>query len=91
MWIGAPGGCAAGRGSQFLTAGGAKFPANLNAEGGQIISGGGVSFTGNAGAIAGLSIIAGGTISVTSNMVMAPCGGTGVNTNIRIPIGRMVY
>jgi hypothetical protein len=65
-------------------------PANLNADGGQIISKEGVSFTGNAGAIAGLSIIAGGTISGTSNMVMAPCGGTGTNTNIRMPLIRMV-
>jgi Flp pilus assembly protein TadG len=90
MWIGAPGGCAAGKQSQILTLGGIKTPSKLNADGAQMIAMTGVSFTGLAGALSGVNVISAGTISGTSNMDMALCGGTGMSNNIRVPTARMV-
>ncbi len=61
-------------GTQLLTMGSMKFPADLMVYGSQLIAMGDIAFSANANGIEGASFIAGGTISGTSNMTMGFCG-----------------
>ena len=82
--------CAAGGGSQLVTAGSMSFPAKLQIYGSQLLAKKDISFSANANGIQGAAIVAGGTISGTSNMAMGFCG-TGMDDNFNAEYFKLVY
>ncbi|TNC72972.1 pilus assembly protein TadG-related protein [Rubellimicrobium roseum] len=82
--------CAPGGGSQVLTMGGIKFASDMGIYGGQFITLKDVNFTANGNGVRGISIVSAGEISGTANMVMASCGGRGMELNISVPYARLV-
>ena len=82
--------CAAGGGSQLVTAGSMSFPADLQIYGSQLLAKSDISFSANANGIQGAAVVAGGTISGTSNMAMGFCG-TGMDSNFYAEYFKLVY
>ena len=90
LQIGLNDNCAAGGGSQLVTAGSMSFPSNLQIYGSQLLAKSDISFSANANGIQGAAIVAGGTISGTSNMSMGFCG-TGMDANFNAEYFKLVY
>lgn len=90
LQIGLNDNCAAGGGSQLVTAGSMSFPSNLQIYGSQLLAKSDISFSANADGIQGAAIVAGGTISGTSNMSMGFCG-TGMDANFNAEYFKLVY
>lgn len=80
--------CAPGGGTQVITLGGMRFPANLGIFGSQLLARGNVEFAARADGIQGASIVSGGEIDATSNSTMARCD-TGMEGNFELPYFRM--
>jgi hypothetical protein len=80
--------CADGGGTQLITMGGMRFPADLHIFGSQLIAMGDITFAANADGVQGASFIAGGEISGTSNMNMSLCN-SGMDDNVEIPYFRL--
>jgi hypothetical protein len=82
--------CGTGGGAQLLTLGGMDFASGLETYGAQLIARGNIVFSAAAGGVQGASFVAGGTISGTSNMTLAGCGGRGMEDNFREAYARLV-
>lgn len=80
--------CAAGGGAQLITAGGMRFPSDLQIFGSQLLAKGDIYFAANANGVQGASMIAGGEISGTSNMNMGLCL-TGMEDNVELNYFRL--
>ncbi len=86
--IGRDDNCAEGGGTQVLTMGGMRFPANLGVFGGQLLAQGDINFAARADGIQGASMVAGGEIDGTSNSSMARCN-QGMDGNFEAEYFRM--
>ena len=86
--IGRDDNCAPGGGTQVLTMGGMRFPANLGVFGGQLLAQGDINFAARADGIQGASMVAGGEIDGTSNSSMARCD-DGMDGNFEADYFRM--
>ncbi len=88
LQVGRDDGCATGGGVQIITKGSMNFAADLKMFGGQLLALENIEFAANASGIEGASMVAGGTISGTSNMSMAFCGG-GMESNFEAEYFRL--
>lgn len=81
--------CATGGGAQLVTMGGVNFASQLQIYGSQILAKGNIEFSAQANGVEGAALVSGGTVSGTSNMSMAFCGG-GMENNFEASYFRMV-
>lgn len=83
-------GCATGGGTQILTLGGMSFSSGLEVFGAQLLAAKDISFSASSLGVQGAAFVSGGTISGTSGMTMAYCGGSGMEQNFRMAYARLV-